>query len=91
MTLKIAVSGLAILLLTACGGGGSGSDTPSSGNSGSSTKTGYDPSLKEQTITAAELQSVKEIADGNTVTIQGDTSLLAASPDLVVKGNLIIK
>ncbi|MGL4204748.1 MAG: hypothetical protein ACRCRW_01245 [Aeromonadaceae bacterium] len=90
MTIKMAVSGLAILLLTACGGGGG--DTPASGNQETNnSKTGYDPSLKEQTITAAELQSVKEIIDGNTVTIKGDTTLLAASPDLVVKGNLIIK
>ena len=89
MAIKRTMSALALLLLTACGGGG---DAPSSGKQPSVTqKTGYDPSLKEQTITSAELQSVKEIADGNTVTIQGDTSLLAASPDLVVKGNLIIK
>lgn len=89
MTIKIAMSGLAILLLTACGGADSNS---SSGNQdASNSKTGYDPNLKEQTITEAELQSVQDIAEGNTVTIQGDATLLAASPDLVVKGNLIIK
>lgn len=83
MVIKLVVSGLAILLLTACGGGGG---TSSSSNQ----QTGYDPTLKEQTITVSDLQSVKEIAAGNTVTIEADTTLLASSPDLVVKGNLVI-
>lgn len=83
MVIKLVVSGLAIMLLTACGGGGG---TSSSSNQ----QTGYDPALKEQTISVADLQSVKEIAAGNTVTIEADTTLLASSPDLVVKGNLVI-
>lgn len=83
MVINRAVGLLAILLLTACGGGGGSS-------SSSNQQTGYDPTLKEQTITVADLQSVKEIAAGNTVTIEADTTLLASSPDLVVKGNLVI-
>lgn len=83
MVMKLALSGIVIILLTACGGGG-GSASPNG------QQAGYDPALKEQTITAQQLQSVKEIAAENTVTVQSDVALLGSSPDLVVKGNLVI-
>lgn len=71
-------------LLTACGGGSSGTTT-------SDQPSGYDPSLPEQTLTAEQLTNVQEIISTSTVTIKSDVKIASNAKDLVVKGNLVIK